>query len=1197
MRHYSWKGQIPYSLNILKINNKLDDMKILSMVLLCLLMAFSSLNGWAGTSNGLIANWSFDDCTANDSSGNGNNGVINGTVSCELGKKGQAMIFNGVNNFLKVPNSASLNPDKQLTISLWMRPDDLSGDWYTIIHKGGAGTNCLSNREYAVFLNGKEPSLYQMTAGDNNCQQFFNSKANGISKGQWVHYVGIVDLTNHVMKIYINGQLSVQQAITYNSFTQNAASLLIAYTEENFGYFKGALDEIQLYNRALSDAEITNLYQLSYTNVASTNAATANANGLIANWSFDDCTANDSSSNGNNGVINGTISCQQGKKGQAMIFNGSDSFIKVPNSPSLNPDKQLTISLWMRPDDLSRNWYTILHKGGAGTNCLSNREYAVFLYGTNRSLYQMAAGDNACQEFGFKDNVVSTGQWVHYVGIVDLTNHIMKIYINGQLSAQQPINRNSFTKNSASLLIAYTEENFGYFKGALDEIQLYNHVLSDAEIANLYQVSYTNVASTNLNKCCWNRAIQSCNSNSDCDGGGEGCRVSGTPTNQYGSFACSTCESQGQVYDGTTGSCKSPTATTTVASQTSNAASTDAPSGYTKCAGELGQYYAATTTDIAYGANGTYAYKSGVSGNISFSPSTFGYDPVPNVVKAGYCKPSDGTSISAGSVAQDAAEEVLTKPLSLGGKTLVKFVLDEMAQGENPFCWKGSYGRGVGRLPSTCAPGQVMDGGLCYDKCAPGFTSDGAIFCYKKCPAGSKFSPGLCQFSGVGSCPSGLSGLKPSCINSAGRYSRGAGKPMICESDEQNNAGLCYNSCKANYSGNGPVCWGTCPSSQPVVCGAGCAINQAACASETTNMVMAPLQLAANIVMAVATGGTANAAKAAARSAIKSGLSATTRALAKAAFKSLKQDLLAKIRTKMSAKLLKDYAKENAEAVMNKAAEQLAAAAMSDGGAVDVMQVLGDIDPTGVMDVVSAYNKPTCHVPDEGVPIVNWNTGETVLTYDNKALCARCSEGNQEGRVKFDASNVHKVCEFSASYVTQQCYKSEWDSLALCEDCMYKGQSGNVKMDPEHSGHKYCEVNSSRVPECYKSEWDGMALCSNCKYDDKDGKARPDSEHPGHMYCEVNSGSAPECYTSPYDGQGEAARCKYNGHWGRIMNDPNHAGHKYCEIHPEYWPSWWSLQNKECGECNYSGSSGMTRIDQDRPGQVYCEVNDYPTCD
>lgn len=855
----------------------------------------------------------------------------------------------------------------------------------------------------------------------------------------------------------------------------------------------------------------------------SLNGWAGTSNGLIANWSFDDCTATDSSGNGNNGVINGNVSCEPGKKGQAMIFNGVNNFIKAPNSASLNPDKQLTIAFWIRPDDLSNGyygWYPILHKGGAETTCRANREYAVFFNGATTSFYQPTAGDNTCDHaISSNEGTIAKGQWVHYVGIVDLTNHVMKIYLNGQLHAQKSISYNSFNQNTASLHIAHTEEeNFGYFKGALDEIQLYNRAMSDAEITNLYQLSYT------------------------------------------------------------------------------NAASTDAPSGYTKCAGELGQYYAGTSTDIAYGANGTYAYKAGVTGNISFSPSTFGYDPVPNVVKAGYCKPSDGTSISVGSVAQDAAEEVLTKPLSLGGKTLVKFVLDQMAQGENPFCWKGSYGRGVGILPSTCAPGQVMDGGLCYDKCAPGYTSDGATLCYKKCPAGSKFSPGFCHFSGVGGCPSGLSGLKPSCINSAGSYSRGVGKPMICESDEQNNAGLCYSSCKANYSGNGPVCWGACPSSQPVNCGAGCAKDQAACGAETTNMVMAPLQLAANIVMAVGTGGTANAAKAAARSAVKSGLSATTRALAKAAFKSLKQDLLAKIRTKVSAKLLKDYAKENAEAVMNKAAEQLASAAMSDGGAVDVMQVLGDIDPTGIMDVVSAYNKPTCHVPDEGVPIVNWNTGETIVTYDAKAECERCSEGNKEGRVKFDANNVHKICEFSASYVTQQCYKSEWDGLVLCDDCMYKGQSGNVKMDPEHPGHKYCEVNSSRVPECYKSEWDGMTLCSNCKYNDRDGKTRPDSEHPGHMYCEVNSGSAPECYTSLYDGQGEAARCMYNGHKGRIMGDPNHPGHKYCEVHPESWPSGWPLQYKECGECNYRGRSGMTRIDPDNPGQVYCEVNPYPTC-
>lgn len=48
-------------------------------------------------------------------------------------------------------------------------------------------------------------------------------------------------------------------------------------------------------------------------------------------------------------------------------------------------------------------------------------------------------------------------------------------------------------------------------------------------------------------KCCWDRGIQSCTTNSDCDTGGEGCIVSGTTTKIYGKVVCDTCESKGMI--------------------------------------------------------------------------------------------------------------------------------------------------------------------------------------------------------------------------------------------------------------------------------------------------------------------------------------------------------------------------------------------------------------------------------------------------------------------------------------------------------------------------------------------------------------------------------------------------------------------------------------------------------------------------
>lgn len=68
---------------------------------------------------------------------------------------------------------------------------------------------------------------------------------------------------------------------------------------------------------------------------------------------------------------------------------------------------------------------------------------------------------------------------------------------------------------------------------------------------------------------------------------------------------------------------------------------TTAPAGYTWCAGEGGSCSFTSKVDVAYGANGNFYYKSGVTGTINFNNATFG-DPIPGVVKAGYYRPATG---------------------------------------------------------------------------------------------------------------------------------------------------------------------------------------------------------------------------------------------------------------------------------------------------------------------------------------------------------------------------------------------------------------------------------------------------------------------------------------------------------------------------------------------------------------------------
>lgn len=193
---------------------------------------------------------------------------------------------------------------------------------------------------------------------------------------------------------------------------------------------------------------------------------------------------------------------------------------------------------------------------------------------------------------------------------------------------------------------------------------------------------------------------------------------------------------------------------------------------------------------------------------------------------------------------------------------------------------------------------------------------------------------------------------------------------MTCKKGQAYDAGLCYTPCKDQYHGVGPVCWQDCPSTQPVDCGAGCATSKKHCAQKTTAQVLAPLEVAANVAMAVTTGGAGNAAvsaaKASAKTAVKTGEKAAARAAVKNSVKVAAREMVPGIRAKLNKKLLRQYSEDITREVCDNAAEYLALAAVADD--FDTRDFLMALDPTGIADVTKAYDQPKCSF-DEPPPV------------------------------------------------------------------------------------------------------------------------------------------------------------------------------------------------------------------------------------
>lgn len=220
--------------------------------------------------SGLVAHWSFDNCDATDDSDNGHNGTIYGNPQCVDGEKGKAFSFDGTDDYIEVPNDPSLNPSA-VTISAWMKVNDFpsSGSWCNnqwqllVFKKNSLNANFEG---YIISIgNGIDNIKGTVCAGTSSAagQQVGACSTEQLQLNRWYHVAATI--TAEEVKIYVNGSLEDTQ-ITGFPLDHGDRPLFFGHTGEWCeGYFNGVLDEVRIYNRALTEAEIQALYDLDIT--------------------------------------------------------------------------------------------------------------------------------------------------------------------------------------------------------------------------------------------------------------------------------------------------------------------------------------------------------------------------------------------------------------------------------------------------------------------------------------------------------------------------------------------------------------------------------------------------------------------------------------------------------------------------------------------------------------------------------------------------------------------------------------------------------------------------------------------------------------------------------------------------------------------------------------------------------------------
>jgi hypothetical protein len=411
--------------------------------------------------DGLVGWWPFNG-NSNDESGNGNNGTTGSGVTLTTDRffsSNAAYDFNGSGN-ISLTSLPTTGP-QDFTISGWIKTNN------TTVRKGIACWGQDNPWQSTYF--------FVTNTGYLNFDFAYNGgpqSSTFIADNQW-HHVAVTCISG-LVQLYLDGQPTAT-ALQMNPNISGANKALGANIDNSgSNNFVGSLDDIGIWNRALTQQEITALYNGEPFNPPSTcNPLPANLqNGLVGYWPF--CgNANDESGNGNNGTVNGaTLTTDRfGNTNKAYSFDGVDNYIDCGTNTSLGASstQPISISTWVLPESTTDG--SIISKyynlDAGNSNYFLN-------YGATNTILRIAGNGT-----DYIDDVnVNFGQWIHIVAVYASGGNSSKIYINGILTIQGTLSLNSNLVNTPFNIGRMSGSFPGYFKGKIDDIGIWNRALT-----------------------------------------------------------------------------------------------------------------------------------------------------------------------------------------------------------------------------------------------------------------------------------------------------------------------------------------------------------------------------------------------------------------------------------------------------------------------------------------------------------------------------------------------------------------------------------------------------------------------------------------------------------------------------------------------------------------------------------------------
>ena len=455
--------------------------------LLLLVAALFTINAFAQVpTSGLIGWWPFTG-NANDLSGNNNNGTVYGATltNDRFGNANSAYQFNGTSSYIKMLNGGPQG-NASRTVSFWAKTSS-TGEMVPFDY----GSTTTSGNEYQIQFNNGCSGI-----GMDVYNGVVTRGSNSFLDNSWHHFAIVLDNTigSQIDDVlyYVDGVIvpnincaPANQNQVINTVTVEPIHIGKVASSSNVRFFNGTLDDYYFYDRALTQEEITGIFN--------DNCTTADiTTGLVASYPFTG-NADDVSGNNLDGTVTGaTLTTDRfGNVNSAYNFNGTSDYITVADNNLLDFTNQFSFSLWVNIQD-----YT-LGSSIYPRNMISKPRLAMTTGYAIRSVditpiplqYSGGLNDNISNVIFGSSDTLDLNVWEHVM--LTYNGSTLKIYKNGQLKSSQSASLN-FPNSTQPLFIGKefntSNNDARWFKGLLDDIRVYNNALTDCDIDSLYNL-------------------------------------------------------------------------------------------------------------------------------------------------------------------------------------------------------------------------------------------------------------------------------------------------------------------------------------------------------------------------------------------------------------------------------------------------------------------------------------------------------------------------------------------------------------------------------------------------------------------------------------------------------------------------------------------------------------------------------------